>query len=759
MVVCALVLMCAQVIAQGSVRIGQWNSYTDMSAVRAATVSADSIWAATAGGVFLYQHAARRFTTFTNSEGISSNDVTATTIDRQGRVWIGMANGFVNVYDPATGRWTEIGEIRDSNRPQKGIRCFFAVRDTVFIGTDFGVVVFVPSRWEFGDTYANFGFATRPRVNGLLVHRNTLWVATEGGIARASLTQANLSSPTAWSRFLTGAGTASRNVTSVSVFRDTVVFGTGTGLWYYGDPFYVKPQQFEFKHIVALSPVGSSLWVLVNNAVGYAVETVSSLEGTPTVLASSPEGRATAMLVRGTSELWVGTTQRGLARWTGTAWEFVRPTGPRSNLFISVAVDDRGVVWGASGISDRGRGFYRFDPTLEPGNQWKNFHRENDPVMASDDYYKVSIGSGGTVWASAWGYGVVEVVKDTVRRRIHATSRPSLAGAVPQDPNFVVVGSVVPDASGGTWFVNRSAINGFYLARLTGDTTMAYFSKTVFPAEGRLTNMVIDRFGTKWIASSEPFNKPATGLVYFNENPAIVSGTQATNGWGLLTAPSIPDNNVLALALDQHGDVCVGTDAGMVMIVNPRAPQASGSIRTVRPVVGQVVQAIAVDAVNNKWVGTREGIVVTSPDGTFLLHHYTVESTGGKLIDNDIRSIAIDQRRGMVYVGTESGLSSLAIGPVQSVRSYTTLEFAPNPFVLPAERELVITNLVRNSSIKILSSSGALVSEFSAQGGGRAFWDGRDRDGQLVSSGIYFIVAYAENGSQVSTGKVAVVRK
>jgi len=52
-----------------------------------------------------------------------------------------------------------------------------------------------------------------------------------------------------------------------------------------------------------------------------------------------------------------------------------------------------------------------------------------------------------------------------------------------------------------------------------------------------------------------------------------------------------------------------------------------------------------------------------------------------------------------------------------------------------------------------------LVNQFEAQGGGRAFWDGRDKNGALVSSGIYFIVAYAENGSQTVTGKIAVIRR
>jgi flagellar hook assembly protein FlgD len=79
--------------------------------------------------------------------------------------------------------------------------------------------------------------------------------------------------------------------------------------------------------------------------------------------------------------------------------------------------------------------------------------------------------------------------------------------------------------------------------------------------------------------------------------------------------------------------------------------------------------------------------------------------------------------------------------------------------MVPNSQPLQIGNLVANSTIKILTASGMLVTQFDAQGGGRAFWDGMDKTGKLVSSGIYFIVAFANNGSQSTIGKVAIIRK
>ena len=219
----------------------------------------------------------------------------------------------------------------------------------------------------------------------------------------------------------------------------------------------------------------------------------------------------------------------------------------------------------------------------------------------------------------------------------------------------------------------------------------------------------------------------------------------------------LPNNTVISLAVDLEGDVWIGTDLGALIITDPRFPKSRKT--SVFPLREQSIQTIAVDAVNNKWVGTKEGVFVLSPDGTQLLQQYDVLSTDGRLADNDVRAIAIDQKRGIVYMGTEKGLSSLPITSVETARNYSTLEFGPNPYTLPNDEQLTIMNLVANSTIKILNVTGSLVSQFKAQGGGRAFWDGRDVSGALVSSGVYFVVAFSENGNQLTTGKVAVIRK
>jgi len=194
--------------------------------------------------------------------------------------------------------------------------------------------------------------------------------------------------------------------------------------------------------------------------------------------------------------------------------------------------------------------------------------------------------------------------------------------------------------------------------------------------------------------------------------------------------------------MDLDGSLWVGTSLGAAIISDPSNP--SGSISTAYALTGQMVQSIAVDAMNRKWVGTKEGVFLVSADGTEFLQQYSVENTGGMLANDDVRSIALDPSRGIAYFGTENGLSSLTIGVVQTQTSYTKLKIFPNPYLIPNGNLLTIHNLTPNSTIKILTVSGILVTQFDAQGGGQAVWDGKKFPRSLCSKRyLYYCCLYA----------------
>jgi ligand-binding sensor domain-containing protein len=734
--------------------MGRWRNFTDMKTVRAVAATTDSIWAATSGGLFLYNPSSNLFAKFTNSEGLSSNDLTAVTVDGTGRVWAGSSDGYLNAYTPSTGEWIAISAIKESDRVQKAIRSLLARGDSLFIGTDFGITVLLLSKREFKDTYANLGFGTLTGVNDVKIIGNRIWAATDLGVSSAPLGAPNLSAPTSWTAYGSPNGLPAAGSLAVTSLHDTIIVGTSGGLAVFNGAGFVAVTAFSGTAVAGLLARTNDVVVLANDASGYKIFSYAGFSAPAAVLASNAGMNASRLIGQpGTSAVWIATLQNGIARWTGS-WEYKAPNCPRSNLFSSVAVDDRGILWAGSGISGRGQGFYRYDPSAPDGSRWRSYTATSDPLMVSNDYYKVSLGANGSVWVSSWGWGVVEVVNDSVKRHLDHASTPPLAGSVAAAPTYVVVGGVGVDSQGDTWIADRTAVNGNHLVQLKSNNTAVYRTS---PSDGKFTNVVIDRNDTKWFANSEPSDKPANGIYYFNED-STVAGTRPNGGWGWMTASDgLPSSIVLSVAVDLNGDVCIGTDLGIAIVGDPLNPRTSVLQRV--PLRGQSIQAIAVDAVNNKWVGTKEGVIVVNSDATAVLGQYTVLSTNGKLVDDDIRSIAYDQQRGIMYFGTVKGLSSLEVAPVQTVRSMSTLEVGPNPFLVPSASRLTIRGLPADALIKVISTSGNLIAQFKAQGGGRGFWDGRDAEGNPVPSGIYFVVAFSDNGDQTGTAKVAVVRR
>lgn len=734
---------------------GMWKNSTAMEVVRVTARDASTVWAGTQGGVFAVDVSSRAARQFTAAEGLSTNDVSAIAVV-EGTIWIGAADGSVDVLG-REGVSKRITDIRESQRIRKSVRTFCGIGDTVLIGTDFGISVYRISREQFGDTYASFGFPAPTGVNDIEVLNNELWIATDYGIARANRFAGNLVDPAAWQLYANIMG-SSASVRALGIVRDTLVAATQAGVAYFDGTGFQAVTNLTGKDVAAVSVVGEELYAVWNDAGGFTLEKIDGVTGPVQTIGTVPWGSATGLAgIEGGGIPWVATNFQGMAVNTGGGWEYAVPNGPKSNSFASLAVDDSGVLWCATGISGMGRGFSRYDPSRPEGSRWKNFTVIENPIMGSNDYFKVGLGGNGSVWISSWGNGVVEMAGDTIRRRLDATSTPALSGSVDSDPFYVVMNGVAAGGDGSTWLVNWGARSGNYLVRLTSDTLASYFTHSI-AGQGYFTSLAVDQYGTKWMAGAQPFHPTrAFSLYYFNENLSV-AGTSATGGWGVMTeADGLPDGVVFSVAVDKTGSVCVGTEHGLMIISEPLFPKQRHFSSF--PLREQAIQAIAVDAINNKWVGTREGVFVMNADATRILQQHTVASSGGRLPSNDIRSLAIDQRRGIVYIGTERGLASLTIVPVEPKEALSALEIGPNPFFLPAHSVVEIRNLVEESSIKILRVDGSLVTEFRAQGGGRALWDGRDREGRLVSSGVYFVVAHAQDGDEVTTAKLAIIRK
>jgi flagellar hook assembly protein FlgD len=81
----------------------------------------------------------------------------------------------------------------------------------------------------------------------------------------------------------------------------------------------------------------------------------------------------------------------------------------------------------------------------------------------------------------------------------------------------------------------------------------------------------------------------------------------------------------------------------------------------------------------------------------------------------------------------------------------------PNPVTPDYTGLITIKGLSYNADVKIVTSNGALVNEGRSNGGSYT-WDGCDRKGSRVASGIYMVITATNDGSKGTVCKIAVIR-
>jgi ligand-binding sensor domain-containing protein len=734
-------LLIIAAVGHADAAVGVWKTYTSKREVRSAVTVGDRIWAASSGGMFSVRLADESFQEFTASEGLRSNDLTAVAADRDGNIWIGSSGGLVHIYTPSAGEWKYITDLARESSPQKRINVILPVADTVFIASEIGLSVYLVGRGEFRSTARSFGASPQiaGSVNGVIIFRDTIWVSTANGIAAAPRRHPNLTAPESWVAW------ALNNTVTLAVFRNQIYAGSSQGLRRFDGNGWQIVSGTTGYDIVGLASGADSLYFITSTQL-LALDAA----GTVSPLAAGFSSQLRSLTVSGTN-IVVGSSANGVSLREFGIWQSHTPPGPPTNHIVGLSMDARGRLW-AGTAADGGEGFMNFD-----GKQWRSYTAQRYPQLGTNEYYKVNVDRDDRKWACSWGAGVAMVdAEDSIR--VVYNARNGLVPTLANNRDFVVVLGVVSDREGRACMGIRTGNGDTTFAVLNPDGSFSY-ARFSYPGVSNIPKFIgleIDAYGTKWLTNAKPSEVDAVGLYYYNERG--FPGSDPSTKWGWIGKESgLPSNKIYAIAVDASGEVWVGTDVGIGIILNPYSLRPS--LASYFPLRDQQINSIAVDALDNKWVATKRGVSVLSPDGTSIIVQYTVENTDAKLIDDDIVSLAIDSKTGTVYFGSEKGLSTLTTSAIAPVRSFDELTISPNPLYVPAAVPVTIDGLVQNSILKVLTIDGKLVREIKTPGGRIGFWDGTDISGRSVATGVYVIVAYSESGSQVAAGKIAVIRR
>jgi ligand-binding sensor domain-containing protein len=729
-----LILFCTIIAAQ---QPGTVVNYTSMKNVNNIYLKDNKIYAATEGGIFTYNITDSTFFKLNKGNGLGSQSNTAVAVDNQNKIWIGSSLGIIDVYNPTTGSITKILDIYNSDKTKKQINDITVKGDTVFVSTDFGLSLINSKTLSFIETIIKFGsFSGDIKVTNITID-GLIYVNTQSGLAIQKPNVTNLSSPESWNTYTLPSSFGVTSINKIAKYGNLLLIATNKGIFNFENNTFVLYALAGY-NLVDVLPVETGLYALgpydliYTGSLGYSV----NYHSTQPVLKK--------LYKIGEDKFYIPSTA-GVLYINGNYNNFIFPAGPSTNSFQYLGVENNGKVWAATGKDGFGIGIMKYD------NEWFLYSSTNNSQIELNDFYKVSISDDNVAYGLSWGKGFTAFSENQIKT--FNTKNTSLVG-IPKADSFLVIADVKKDYNNNTWVLNYWSANKKPLSVLTKDSVWYHydFIPLSLTSESTFGSMVIDRNNTKWIT----ITASQQGLYYFNDNGTLT--TTSDDKWGSIKeTDGLNSNSISSILLDNRGELWVGTILGVNIIRDVSNPKSS--ISNSFPLRQQSIICMAVDPLNRKWVGTKQGVFLVSSDGATLLQQF--DSKNSPLPTDDIKSIAFDNKNGIAYIGTDYGLTAFYTTALQPVDSFGDLFVYPNPFeVNPgSEIQLTIDGLIKDSQIKIYTIAGRLVKEFSSPGGKIASWDGRDNDGNIVPSGIYIIAAFDNEANSVAIQKFAVLKK
>ena len=717
-----------------------WKTYSDMKAVSAAAVVNSKLWAATTGGGFSYNTSDSSYNTFQRTDGMQGIELTAITVDDRGKIWFGSSEGAIDVYDPATMKFSSILDIANSDFSSKEVNNLSSYGDTIFVSTDYGVSLINSQTLGFIDTYFKFGnLSSNIKVNEVFKSK-LIYVSTVNGVAIQKEGATNLSAPESWNVYQTANGLPSNVIYKIVNYNGQIIAATGVGLSSFdGSTWSNYLPDLSGVRINDLFVEDNALYILTDSTIYKYAQNILENIYTSTVQLNR--------LAYSESEGILAASDQGIIIIKNN--KSIYPNGPYKNQFTDITVDNNGALWAASGTDQHGVGFYKLE-----NNKWQNYNLANSPSIGTNYYFVTYAAPDNTVYFGSWGYGFMRV-KNGQFQYFNANNTPMVGS---DTPGYLVISGFAVDNDNNLWVLNYGSLEKKPLSVLTTDST--WYNFPVAAQNNQYLKdqygLLVDLYNTKWFYSAANTAEP--GVFYFNENGTFSNTSDDISGY-ITEADGLNDNSVSSMLIDREGSIWIGTDLGINVITNSDAVLSSENalqISTVYALQGQSINCMAVDQLDRKWIGTTQGLLLVNSDGSQVLASYNTQNS--PLLSNTIEAITIDKNSGRVYVASDEGITSFDTPAIKPADTFTKLFVYPNPYILPNNNNLTIDGLIRDSQIKILTISGKLISQFSSPGGKIATWNGKDQNGKYVDSGVYLIIASDKEGNNVIAGKVAVLK-
>ena len=743
------------------VEIGQWRDYLPYNNAISLAKMNGKIYVATENNLFYLDLEEQILNRLSSINGLSDVGVSAMAKDP-------LKNTLVVAYNSTKIDIIEDNSIysmldveRENIVGGKSINNITFNNNNAYLSCSFGIIKLNTEKKEIANTFylnanGNLG------VNDLCFKGDSIYAATDIGLFKASMND-NLLDYQSWQHLIVDVP-----VNSLEVAHQKIYFLSESleDIYCYSSQnMYVAANTENLKFLKAESDrlfVGTQsnlIEIMPNNTLN-------------TIKKSSYLYRVSDVIIDG-NIYWLSDGIRSLVRINeNLTLKDYQPSGPLTNRAFSTSITQDKILVSPGGVSvqwdnnNTYQGFHWSD-----GYDW--FNLPYTSLGGARDITNIVEAPNGKLYIGTWNNGLLELEYNEdlgnyalVKEHNYETSSGNLQtiSSDTSDGNYgwLRVKDVVVDDKGLVWITNSLVNKGLAFMNTEGQW-QSYNITSYNTQNSHLGDLIIDTQDKKWF-----FIAKGGGVIVYDDN-GTPENTNDDNNKHLNTSAgqgNLPSNTVYSLAIDNDGEVWVGTDKGLAVFydtdevfgLNGDAQQvlveADGYVEPI--IANESVTAIAIDGANRKWFGTKSsGVFVYSADGSQQMEHFTQENS--PLLSNTINHISIDNSSGEVFISTDKGLISYKGEATAGEKQHGNVLVYPNPVKENYNGPIAIKNVVENANIKITDIKGNLIKTTTAFGG-QAIWDGKNKYGERANTGVYLVFSTDPTGLETNVAKILFIK-
>lgn len=725
----ALALVLSAVLATpADAVIRHWESFTSFNEVKEMTLYNGNIWVATMGGLVRINPDSMTSETYTNVDGLDMNQLYSLYVDNQNRLWVGGRGRLVDFSDPGhpdvylfTDRDGSLVEIYDIAGTPGG--------DSLWLANRIGVTIFLASEEKGSglilDTYSRLGEIDRDTpARRVMLDADSLWVGTESGLAVGARDDIRLlKGPDGWVTYFPSqiSSMADDYVRGLVSYHDTTYIGAINGVYRFdrsGAPTLTPIGPDGLPVVYNMSVVGDSL--LINDSRGSVFYYNSGFYYFPTD--GMPIPNTSGGAVDNNGGYWDGNLFYGIYYPQADSMVLFDAGGTPTNECRAI-VSAQGKIWGAFG--NLVLAYYE-------NGHW-------NPVPGVSGLYRaLTVGPLGELWVGTHGNGVYRILGDSIA---HFTNSNSGLSDIIGDSNTVVVPGIY-NSGDAVWFANWRGEKGELVAVNPYNLEQWQIYTLVGGVHADQVVAVAAGLGVIYAGSEQ------SGIyaIAYNDSPFYTADDYR---WTFNSSNSgIGSDFVNRLAIDGYDTLWVGTSYGIsfqslgeTYFTNIALPSG----------FGPSVTGIAFDGQGCLYAGSGKGLVIRDI-GTGSIEYLTTMNSD--LVDDNILSLYYDTATDALWISTSGGVSRLEMPYRLGTQNLDDILAYPNPFVIRYGNETVRFNYSGLAEVRIFTTAGELVREIPVNGE----WDGRNANGKIVASGVYFFTL-TNIDKEVGRGKILLIRE